>query len=92
VPQQQLFVLNSQFMFAMSREFAKRLENAASADEDRLRLGWQLAYSRQPTDEELAVAMEFLQTPADSTAVDQLTRWEQLSHAMLASNEFMFLP
>ncbi len=92
VPQQQLFVLNSPFMFEMSREFAKRLENAASGDEDRLRLGWQLAYARQPTDEEIAVAMEFLQTPADSTVVDQLNRWEQLSHSLLASNEFMFLP
>ncbi len=92
VPQQQLFVLNGPFMFEMSREFAKRLENGASGDEDRLRLGWQLAYSRLPTDEETAVAMEFLQTPVEPGTVDQLTRWEQLSHAMLASNEFMFLP
>ena len=92
VPQQQLFVLNSPFMFEMSREFAKRLEQAASNDHDRLQLGWQLAYGRPPTGEEIAVALEFLQTPVETATADQLNHWEQLSHALLASNEFMFLP
>ncbi len=92
VPQQQLFVLNSPFLFEMSREFAKRLDNAASGDEDRLRLAWQLAYARLPTGEEVAVALEFLQTPVEPATADQMNRWEQLSHALLASNEFMFLP
>ncbi|MBL8814454.1 MAG: PSD1 domain-containing protein [Planctomyces sp.] len=92
VPQQQLFVLNSPFMFEMSRAFAKRLESSASQDEDRLRLAWQLAYARQPTDEELAIAVEFLGAPAETSTADQLNRWEQLCHALLAGNEFMFLP
>jgi len=92
VPQQQLFVLNSPFIFEMSREFARRLEKAAGNDQDRLRLGWQLAYGREPTEEEIAVATEFLETPVEPTNADRLNRWEQLSHALLASNEFMFLP
>ena len=91
VPQQQLFVLNGPFMFEMSREFAKRLSSEASNDLDRIRLGWQLAYARQPSDEEITVAMEFLQTSMESEPADQLNRWEQLAHAILASNEFMFL-
>jgi cytochrome c553 len=92
VPQQQLFVLNSPFIFEMSREFSRRLEKAAGNDQDRLRLGWQLAYGREPTAEEIAVATEFLETPVEPTNADRLNRWEQLSHALLASNEFMFLP
>jgi Protein of unknown function (DUF1553)/Protein of unknown function (DUF1549)/Planctomycete cytochrome C len=92
VPQQQLFVLNSPFMFEMSRQFAKRLEHAATEDQDRIRFAWQLANSRLPTDEEITVAMEFLNGPGESTAADQLTRWEQLAHALLAGNEFVFLP
>ena len=92
VPQQQLFVLNSPFIFEMSREFSRRLEKAAGNDQDRLRLGWQLAYGREPTAEEIAVATEFLETPMEPTNADRLNRWEQLSHALLASNEFMFLP
>ena len=91
VPQQQLFVLNGPFMFEMSREFAKRLSSEASNDLDRIRLGWQLAYARQPSDDEITVAMEFLQTSMESEPADQLNRWEQLAHAILASNEFMFL-
>ena len=92
VPQQQLFVLNGPFMFEMSREFAKRLETGASTDPERIRLGWQLAYSRQPTADELTVALDFLQSSTESTTTDRLNHWEQLAHAVLASNEFMFLP
>ena len=92
VPQQQLFVLNGPFMLEMSREFAKRLESAASTDPERIRLGWQLAYSRLPTDEEVSVAVDFLQSPVDVASTEQLNRWQQLAHAILASNEFMFLP
>ena len=92
VPQQQLFVLNSPFIFEMSREFARRLEKAAANDQDRLKLGWQLAYGRPPTVEEIAVATEFLEAPVELTNADRLSRWEQLSHALLASNEFLFLP
>ncbi len=79
-------------MIEMSREFAKRLKNAASADQDRLRLAWQLANSRLPTDEEINVAMKFLNAPTASTDIEQLSRWEQLSDAFLAGNEFIFLP
>ncbi|MDX1929603.1 MAG: PSD1 and planctomycete cytochrome C domain-containing protein [Pirellulaceae bacterium] len=92
VPQQQLFVLNGPFMLEMSREFAKRLEQVASTDVERIRIAWQLAYSRPPTDAELAVAVDFLQSPTETTTKDQLNRWQQLAHAILASNEFMFLP
>jgi len=92
VPQQQLFVLNGPFMFEMSREFAKRLEKAVSNESDRIRHGWQLAYSRQPTADELTVVIDFLQSPSEFSTNDGLNRWEQLAHAILASNEFMFLP
>jgi len=87
-----LFVLNSPFSFEMSREFAKRLEKAAANDHDRLQLGWRLAYGRPPAAEETSLALEFLRAPVEPTTADQLNRWEQLSHALLASNEFMFLP
>ncbi len=92
VPQQQLFVLNGPFMVEMSRQFAKRLESGASSDEARLRYGWMLAYARQPSSDEIAVAMQFLRNPVDSQATESLNVWEQLSHALLASNEFMFMP
>ncbi len=92
VPQQQLFVLNSPFMLEMSREFAKRLGQATPHDSERLQNAWQLAYGRPPTADEISLALEFLQAPADTAVGDQLNRWEQLAHALLASNELMFVP
>ncbi|MCC7374187.1 MAG: DUF1553 domain-containing protein [Verrucomicrobiales bacterium] len=96
VPQQQLFVLNSPFFVEMSRGLAKRLANAAATDDERIGLGWHLAYGRSPSDEERDLAKNFLAAKAETdsagTDADRLTRWEQLSHAWLASNEFMFVP
>jgi hypothetical protein len=92
VPQQQLFVLNSPFMMEMSRAFAKRLEKAAREDRTRLQAAWNLAYGREPSAQETAAAMDFLQAPAKPAPEDQLNRWEQLAHALLSSNELAFVP
>jgi hypothetical protein len=96
VPQQQLFVLNSPFLIEMSRGLAKRLANAGATDDERIGLGWQLAYGRHPSDEERDLAKHFLAakpgTGSNEPNADRLTRWEQLSHAWLASNELVFVP
>ena len=92
VPQQQLFVLNSPFMMEMSRGLAKRLGTASSNENERLKLGWRLAYGRPPTSQETELALAFLRAPTETPSPDGLNRWEQLSHALLASNELMFFP
>ncbi len=92
IPQQQLFVLNSSFMIEMARAFANRVAQAAQQDEDRLRQAWLLAYGRLPTADEIALALEFLAAGGEADAADKLSRWEQLCHALLSSNEFMFVP
>jgi hypothetical protein len=92
IPQQQLFVLNSAFMMEMARAFGQRLTKAAPDDESRLRLGWELAYGRPPTTTELSLALEFLHDKGIDDGKDSLGRLEQLCHALLSSNEFVFLP
>lgn len=100
IPQQQLFVLNSTFMMEMSRAFALRLESSSANENDRIQLAWQLAYGRSPEAEEVTAAEEFLISAfADKAPSDQdpavnsgLTPWQQLAHALLASNEFLFIP
>ncbi len=92
IPQQQLFVLNSQFMIEMGRAFAHRLEQSATTDADRLNLAWHLAYGRSPTESEATIGSQFLQSTEATDAADKLSRWEQLCHALLASNEFTFVP
>ena len=92
IPQQQLFVLNSPFAVEMGRAFAQRLKNAASIDADRLLLAWKIAYGRSPDDRELQLALDFLEGINATDENKQLDRWEQLCHAILASNEFTFVP
>jgi hypothetical protein len=89
VPQQQLFVLNSEFMVTQAKAFAGRLAKAAETDAERIVLAYRLAYGRPPTDEEASVGREFLALPAK--AADKLTRWEQYAQAVLAANEFLYV-
>ena len=46
-----------------------------------------LLFAREPEAEELAIAQEFLQQPADAGP----TPWEQLAQALLATNEMLYV-
>lgn len=92
IPQQQLFVLNSVFTTEMAKAFANRLGQTAADDQGRLNVAWQLAYGRLPSAVELETAIEFLRDQEAEAGADKLSRWEQLCHALLSSNEFAFVP
>src|SRR5207248_10369098 len=63
VPQQQLFVLNSDFMIDSARVFAARLARAAPGDAERIALAFRPAYGRPPTAAATALGLEFLPSP-----------------------------
>ena len=88
VPQQQLFVLNSDFTIETAKAFARRLEKAASKEEDRIALAFRLAFGREPAGEEMRASQEFIR---GAGARDRLTPWEQFAQSLLASNEFMWI-
>jgi Protein of unknown function (DUF1553)/Protein of unknown function (DUF1549)/Planctomycete cytochrome C len=90
-PQQQLFVLNSEFTIETSKAFAKRLEKAAPGEEDRVALAFRLAYGREPTDVERRASQEFLRDARTARPQDRLSAWEQFAQAILASNEFLWV-
>ena len=87
VPQQTLFALNSVFIQDRAASLAKRIENIVDA-EQRVRFLYRQAYGREPQDEELTVALQFVSRQGDEEAGD---RWQQLSHVLLAANEFVFV-
>jgi hypothetical protein len=91
VPQQQLFVLNSDFTIETAKAFAKRLEKAAPHEEERIRLAFRLAYGRDPSDEEQRASQEFLRETRTPRPMDRLNAWEQFAQALLASNEFLWV-
>jgi hypothetical protein len=88
VPQQQLFVLNSDFTIETAKAFAKRLETAAPKDEERITLAFRLAYGREPARDEMRASVEFVR---DAGTKDRLAPWEQFAQAILAANEFLWV-
>jgi hypothetical protein len=85
-PLQKLFVLNSPFMDRQAGLLAERLRQASASDSDRLRLLYQLLFSREPQAAEELLVREFLaQEPGEDR------RWAQLAQVLLASNEFLLL-
>jgi hypothetical protein len=92
VPQQQLFVLNSDFMVDSARAFAGRLEKAAPDEDQRIVLAFQFAFGRAPTAGEQKLGRAFLQAAAvNRSPQDKLTPWEQYAQALLATNEFAWV-
>ncbi|RLS40727.1 MAG: DUF1553 domain-containing protein [Planctomycetota bacterium] len=89
VPQQQLFVLNSEFMAAQAKAFAARVNKPGTADTERVTAMYRLAFTRPPGSAELELALGFLHLPPRPD--DKLSRWEQYAQVLLASNELMFM-
>ena len=92
VPQQQLFVLNSDFMVNQARSFADRLQNTEGTTADRIRLGIRLAYGRPATDAEIELGQLYLASQDDqSDSSNRLNRWQRYAQVLLGANEFMYI-
>lgn len=87
-PTQKLFVLNSPFMMAQAQALEERLTAMPEAkDEARIRAAYRLLFSREPERAELKLALGFLRLPPSGG----VSRWDQLAHMLLASNEFLYV-
>ena len=90
IPQQQLFVLNSDFMLRSAKSFAASVEKGATKDEERVALAYRLAFGRSPTARERSVGLAFLSSEREQKAGSP-TALEQFAQALLASNEFTWV-
>lgn len=102
VPQQSLYLMNSQFVIDQAKALAKRsaesiLENSGDETTERIRRMYRHALARDPNDNELKRAADFVTstpTVADDhqePALTPLNTWEQLAQVLLLSNEFAFV-
>jgi hypothetical protein len=93
VPQQQLFVLNSDFVQNQGKAFAERIEKGATSDAERVKLAYRLAFNRLPTEQELSLGVHFVTKPLppEATSGGKPTRLQQYAHALLATNEFLYV-
>ena len=60
VPQQFLFMLNSEFMVQRARQFADRLERQFDDEKQRIGGAYELLYGRGPTEREIQLGLAFL--------------------------------
>ncbi len=68
VPQQFLFLLNSEFMVNSAKKLAAQLVASSETDSARINTAYALLFARQPSAAERHAALEFLQTtPAQSS-------------------------
>ncbi len=105
VPQQTLYALNSDFIQDRAAAVAKLARAATDNEQQRVHWMYRKLYSRQPEREELDLAIAFVKRSTGQPASDADTAapneqdsragnpdpWAQLAHAMLASNEFVFV-
>jgi hypothetical protein len=81
VAPQALFLLNNPFVLAQAKRLAERLQADAKDDEGRIRLAYELLYARPPRGEELRLGLRALGAMG----------WPDYAHALLCSNELVYL-
>ena len=98
VASQSLFMLNSPFVREQARGLADQLlSDKAATDLQRIQRAHQLVFSRMPTSEETADAVQFLQAYLASSVTmsrpfdkQQQEAWQSFCQTLLCSNEFLY--
>ena len=100
VAPQALFMMNSALVLRQTQKMAERLLARAELDDrGRLERAYWLAFGRRPAEREVNRALAFLgrlkasmgnDAPADGE-LQRLRAWQGLCHALVASNEFVYM-
>ena len=90
-PLQKLFVMNSPFIVAHATRLAERLQaevpgTGEAVERRRIDRAYRLLFARPAADAEVRLGLAYLQKGGDAKA-----RWQQYAHALLASNEMLFV-
>jgi hypothetical protein len=95
VPLQSLALLNSEFVRARAKSFARRLANEAGADtEKRLTLAFKLSCGRTPLQDEHDSCLKFLDAQRNLYAKESDAdgrAWADLCQMLLATNAFLYV-
>jgi hypothetical protein len=91
-PLQQMFVLNSPFVRGQAIALAELVQrDGGETLEERVTHLHQLLYARAPLEAELQIAREFLAEVASNDEQATAARWQRYTHALLSSNEFLYV-
>lgn len=90
VPQQALYMMNSEFISEVARNVMRRPEiRNCETDTDCIASVYRVLLGRNPSAHEIALALEYTGTAPVTTG--KLGPWEQWGQAILMSNEFTFV-
>ncbi|MEC8972777.1 MAG: DUF1553 domain-containing protein, partial [Verrucomicrobiota bacterium] len=89
VPTQALYLMNNTFVIGQAFNMAKRVMDTTQTRRDGIRLAYELAYSREATDDEVSKAHVFLNSVAEEK--DRPGQWTVLCQSLLASAEFRYV-
>ncbi len=94
VPLQQLYFMNSPFVYAQAGVLAERVHEEPT-DEARIAKVYEYIFQRKPTQQELDLGVKFLKTTPDKPGYEvadkPITAWDEYARALLSSNEFQFV-
>ena len=97
VPAQSLTMLNDSFVIEQASKWAKQLVKAKHDRAERVRIMYELAFARHPTDEELQATLEYAAQLSNEHASisDPSTRqqlvWRDVAHALFCLKEFIYV-
>ena len=74
-----------------AKALAKRLNQEAGTDPDRVKRAFALLYGRSPSDVELKSALGFMAASNSAESGDSMAPLEQFCLAMLGTNEFAYV-
>ncbi len=89
VPAQALILMNDPFVIERAKAWAEHLIQASPNDmNDRIERLYQTAYSRSPTVNEANVITEY----AQSNGLHSVQAWGDITHSIINSKEFIYIP
>jgi len=86
VPAQALIMMNDPFVHLMAENWARKLATAPGKAAEKINQIYLAAFSRAPSDTELADCLSFLDAQANS-----IKAWKDLAHVIFNVKEFLFV-
>lgn len=90
VPSQALYLYNSPFVIKQSAALSERVLKEVAVDDERVRRVFAKTLCREPSSDEHARALEFVQLTRSNTQSES-SAWASLCQALLISNEFRYI-
>jgi hypothetical protein len=85
---QALYFLNDPFLHEQSNRLAARIISSRNDDPSRIKLAYELCFSREPTTEELSLGQQYLEKSRSSS---ESAAWPSYVRALLRTNEFVYV-